>query len=300
MINVYCINYTSHAGKWIYDGYRNAWKSLNYNVLGLNNLTMDDKDFYIMTTDSWVNEDNFCFLKKAKKVFLFVQPSIFPSPWGAHPNFVSQASPKVINFINNLNNVTLWTFANVREEFYNIWQKKVHTIPLAYDSISYKIDTIEKNTLFDVCYVGGWANNGFNEKKKIMLDVFSKFRKTNLSCGFFINKNLNHLQECKVIYNSKVCLNIHDAYQRKLGLDTNERTFKSLGLNGLLVSDTVHQLCDLFPGVPNSLDSDEIVYNTKSLLNLPHDELSLIREKNKKDVINNHTYIKRLEKLLST
>lgn len=299
MINVYCIKYSSHAGKWIYDGYRNAWKSLNYNVLDLSDLTVNDKDYYLMITDGWVNEDNFCFLKRAKKVFLFVQPGIFPSPWGAHPNFISQASPKIINLINDLDNVTFWTFADVRDEYYKIWQKKVHTIPLAFDNISYKIDVKEKNTIFDVCYVGGWANNGFNEKKKIMLDVFSKFKNSDLRCGFFINKGLTNQQECNLIANSKLALNIHDAYQRSLGLDTNERTFKSLGLNGALVSDKVNQLNRLFPGVKMSLNANDLVNYTKEILSLTDMEFNKIKEENRLNILENHCYTNRIEELLS-
>ena len=119
-----------------------------------------------------------------------------------------------------------------------------------------------------------------------------------LKCGFFIEKNLSHEQECALLYNSKVCLNLHDAYQRKLGLDTNERTFKSLGLNGLLVSDTVAQLNRLFPSVRTSLDAEELVQITKDYLSLTEQELNDIKNKNRQDILDNHTYVHRVEELL--
>lgn len=102
-----------------------------------------------------------------------------------------------------------------------------------------------------------------------------------------------------LLANSKVCINIHDAYQRSLGLDTNERTFKSLGLNGLLVSDTVQQLNTLFPDVPTSLEPKKIISDIKRFLSLTDEEAYVIRNNNKINILNNHTYQKRIETLLT-
>ncbi|MAL10725.1 MAG: hypothetical protein CMF74_13820 [Maricaulis sp.] len=131
-----------------------------------------------------------------------------------------------------------------------------------------------------------------------MKDTFSKFMNTKLKCGIFINKNLSHQDECNLLYNSKVALNIHDAYQRKLGLDTNERTFKSLGLNGLLVSDSISQLSNLFPEVPTSLDAQEIVNYIIEYVSYDYKKLRNIKEKNRSMIMQKHTYIKRVEELL--
>ena len=87
-------------------------------------------------------------------------------------------------------------------------------------------------------------------------------------------------------------------YQQALGLDTNERTFKSLGLNGGLVSDTVGQLNNLFPDIRTSLDAGEIVSITKELLSMPPAELQQIKDKNKADILANHCYTNRIEQLV--
>ncbi len=94
-------------------------------------------------------------------------------------------------------------------------------------------------------------------------------------------------------------MNIHDAYQRHLGTDTNERTFKSLGLNGCLVSDTVGQLNRLFPDLKTSLDSNELVEITKQYLSLTEAELKNIKEENTQNILDNHCYTNRVEELLS-
>jgi spore maturation protein CgeB len=172
-------------------------------------------------------------------------------------------------------------------------------MPLAYDSINYKQIENNKYKEYDICFVGGWANNGFNEKRRIMLDAFSKFMKSGLNCGFFVEQNLSHEQECQLLYNSKVTLNLHDAYQRELGYDTNERTFKSLGLNGCLVSDTVAQVNRLFPNIRTSLDPNELVQITKDYLSLTTKELNDIKEENRQNILENHSYINRVQQFLN-
>jgi hypothetical protein len=88
-------------------------------------------------------------------------------------------------------------------------------VPLAFDNISYEY-LEDSKFKFDVCFVGGRANNGFDEKYKIMMTHFSAFKDSGLKCGIFVGRNLTHEQENKLLYNSKVAINIHDAYQRTL------------------------------------------------------------------------------------
>ena len=152
---------------------------------------------------------------------------------------------------------------------------------------------------YDVCFVGGWADNGFNEKKPIMIKYFSEFMNSGLNCGFFINKNISQEQEGLLLYNSKVSLNIHDAYQRILGHDTNERTFKSLGLNGILLSDKVDQLERIFPNTKTVTGPAEMVKIVKDYLSLSEKELNDIKEENRQNIMDNHCYIHRVKQLLS-
>ena len=218
---------------------------------------------------------------------------------GTTPNFYCDANEEGVRVLSDMDNVVLWTFAKVVPKFYSQWNKDIHTIPLAFDSINYNPQVAEKYKQFDISFVGGWANNGFNEKRKIIIDIFSKFKDSGLKCGFFINKNLTRQQECDLLANSKMTLNIHDAYQRVLGLDTNERTFKSLGLNGLMISDTVEHLNEIFPDVRTSIDPQELVNITKEILSLTQSEINVIKEKNKQEIIDNHCYVNRIDQLMS-
>lgn len=295
-MKVYIKNHESFAGHWIYNkGYASAWESKGYDVVLYNSLSeINDSDYYLMAIDGDVNLKNLNAIERAKKTFLYAQPNWFPQPWGSHPNFVSLCSDETIKEINSIDTCKLWSFADVKD-YHNKW-KQVDTILLAFDSINYKNIKIE-SPVYDVCFIGGWANNGFNEKKKIMLEHFSKLKESNLKCGIFINKNLTHEQENHVLCNSKVALNIHDAYQKTLGLDSNERTFKSLGLTGALVCDNIAQVKNEFDNVQFYNNSSEIIGCINNFLQMSNKELENIKEINKNFILNNHTYISRVDAL---
>ena len=306
---IYIENPSLHAGKWIYKGYRSAWEEAGYEVRLLPDFSVDGSsmldmnfpppgEYMMMSLAIRFNCDTSkAILEKSHKSFLYTAPTSFPGRWCSHPNYIFTASPEAQDLLNKSEKAKLWTFADTHGSHWSDW-KPVETVPLAFDSINYVPRIQPQYKEFDVSFVGGWANNGFNEKKKIILETFAAFKDSGLKCGFFINKNLSHQQECDLLANSRTTLNIHDEYQRVLGYDTNERTFKSLGLNGLLISDTVDQLNNLFPTTKTSLNPDELVEITKNYLSLTEKELNDIKDKNRQDILDNHCYTNRVEQLL--
>ena len=303
-MKVYVYDYSSFAGRWIYQGYQGAWEKMGYDVVKISahepissTVTNLQEEYMIMLTDSGVTHDTLEVIEKSQKAFIYAQPNTFPHPWGTHPNFISATPEDVIKTLNQMDNVRLWTFGDDTTSYHNKW-KTVDTVPLAYDSVGYEHVENEKYKKYDISFIGAWANNGFNEKRRIMIDIFSKFMKSGLNCGFFIEKNLTHEQESQLMSNSKMTLNIHDVYQRTLGCDTNERTFKSLGLNGCLVSDTVGQLNRIFPDLKTSIDTNGIVQIAKEYLALSDKELNELKEQNKQNILENHCYTNRVKSLL--
>jgi hypothetical protein len=300
MKKVYIIQYSTGAGKWIYDGYARAWEAKGFEVVRFFNLSsapIDNKEpYYVMATDSNFSPGDERIIAASQKTFIFAQPNSFPLPWGNHPNFISMLTDRGIKILNNLPNVVLWSWLS-DTSFHTKW-KNVHTVPLAFDNLYYKEMVDEKYSVIDICFVGGLANNGFNEKIRIMNRIFKEFEKSDLKCGFFVNKGLSHEQETKLICNSKVTLNIHDLYQRTLGLDTNERTFKSLGLNGLLVSDDAAQLSHMFPEVLVSNEPNKMVDIVKNYVNMSTEDREIIKRKGKELINKKHRYFNRVEKLL--
>ena len=287
------------AWLWINKGYSKAWQEVGFDVEHVNNLSEINSSEYDISIREWDIEtiEELSVLEKARRVYVFAQPQTFPLPWGRHPNFISTLSNNVIERLNQMENVFLWTFGNVNPKFHHKW-KKVNTVPLAFDSISYKPLENTMSTKYDICFIGGWANNGFNEKRKIIIKNFFEFKNSGLKCGFFINKNLSHEQENKILCNSILSLNLHDNYQRILGYDTNERTFKSLGLNGLLISDQVEQLSSMFPSVKTSNEPRELVKFAKDFLMLTKKEINNIKEENKQKILEKHCYTNRVQQLM--
>lgn len=297
--------YLTGAGKWVYNGYTAAWVSKGYQVISRKTLGVEDPPencsimiacHNILAKNVKELNEKIRWLSKFEKVYLFVTANRFPDPWGSHVNYVSTfaADSDFVEILKNrLNNIHFWSFCNTskKPEFWSDWDV-VHYLPLAFDSINYRRAYDEKYAS-DVCFVGGWADNGFNTKKQILKDWLGAFKDTDLKCRFLINQNVSHEEEEKILSSTKVCINIHDDYQHELGLDTNERTFKSLGLNGCLVSDYVAELESLDLGIrlTRSPVSMSIVAQT------PCSEEA--KENNRKNILENHTYVCRVEEMLS-
>jgi hypothetical protein len=278
MKQIFIRNHPAHAGYWIYRGYAKAWESLGYKVQFYDNIVdipkmANGEEYEVMCVDYYLSDQHRSVLENANRVYMFVNPNHFPHPWGTHKNYVYHGSQQNIDMANSFDNVHLWTWLDSTQ--YNI------------DSEKYK---------FDVCYIGGWADNGFNQKSQIMMKHFAQFKDSGLKCGLFVGKDLTHEQENIILRNSKVALNIHDDYQRQLGLDTNERTFKSLGLTGVMVSDNVTQIKNIFPSVPLASDPEEMVEIVKIFIN--SDELDDTKQKNRENILQNHTYVNRVKEML--
>jgi hypothetical protein len=298
-MKIYIQNHSSNAGKWIYNGYSHAWIYKEFSVQFIDSLSEvnDDGEYHLMITDGFVNQKDFSVIEKSKKTILYASPNFFPEPWGSHPNWRCPLSKDSISKLNNLENVIKWNFSDINSEFFSLWEN-VYSFPLAFDNINYD-SLIQNEYEYDICYVGGIADNGFNEKIKIIESVFKSFAKSGLKCAFAINYNLTHEQENHILNNSKICLNIHDQYQRKLSLDTNERTFKGLGSTGFIVSDKINQLERLFPNVFTSNEADQLVDFCLQFVKKTNEEINFIKRNNQKFIEKNHTYINRVEKFLS-
>ena len=83
--------------------------------------------------------------------------------------------------------------------------------------------------------------------------------------------------------------------KEKLKLDANERTFKTLGINGLMISDENKQIDKYFPDVKTSNDY-ETYYNYA--LDYMNQDVREIKKKNIDNIKKNHTYISRVNKFL--
>ncbi len=295
---VYLKYHPSGAGKWIYEGYARAWMSLGFDVIFFSDINQIRKNAkFIMTTEADLSK-GFDILSSVEKSFIFIQPFKFPSPWGNHPNWTTSVNKELAERTNTIDTIKKWTFVNnVESNDYKPW-KNINYLPLAFDSLGYQLPKLNFQKEFDVCFVGGWANNGYDEKRVRIISHLNLIQESGIRCGFFINSGLTHEQENYVICSSKIALNIHDEYQIKLGLDLNERTFKSLAMSGILVSDNVGEMKNLFSHVKVSNSPNEMMNIIEKYLSTPEEELLLERKDNRDMILKEHTYIKRVERLL--
>ena len=298
-------------GAWqpIYQGFKSAWESLGFDVeeyetleeLASSSLPAE----YDLFTRDWevATLENFDVIANSRRTYLFAQPNYFLPPWGTHQNFITSLTSDQIGEMNRLPNVKLWNFgASLTPTYFFQW-KKVHSVLLAYDSINYGGGNIKnlrtesplKKNEYDVCYLGGWADNGFNEKREIIKAYWEEIDKLDIIKAFFVGINMTLEQEIIMLNNSKIALNIHDNYQQILGYDTNERTFKSLGRNGFLISDKVEAVEKLFPTVPIAATPKEMA---ELIIHYLKEDLTEIKAENRSHILSNHTYTHRVQQML--
>jgi hypothetical protein len=229
------------------------------------------------------------------KKIMFITPNYFPGIWNNHENYVSNIAKdkNAVEKINSDKSILKWTFCDFDNvDYWNDWDNLL-TSPLAYDNFSYPAKEIDEYK-YDVFYCGSWANNGYNSKKKRIIEFLGEFKDSGLKCGFFVNKNLPHEKEIELMRSSRVCVNIHDDYAVELGLDTNERTFKALGANGLLVSDRVQQIARLDLPVQMVDTPKEMVQAVQELVSM-----NLDSHANREMILEKHTYTNRVEEWLN-
>lgn len=296
------------AWMWILEGYRLAWLNKGYDVRYFNDIEelSNENNFNLMLFD-WdlflKKESYLKVFENSNKTFLFVQPNNFPKPWGTHPNFISCLDKEYIDKLNSIKNIKKWTILvqNKEDNYFSLWNGSIETIHFAYDSINYeKLKKYDKSLEFDLCYVGSWANNGFDEKKQIMIKYFTQLKNSGLNCGLFINKKVTVEQEASLLYSSKMGFNVHDNYARTLKLDLNERCFKTLGINGLSASDMPYLINSVLPDI-NTITSehiDEMIQKTKLYLEkYSSNDIKEIKQNNINIILKNHTYCNRIEQM---
>lgn len=315
-MKIYLKNHPSDAGHWIYNhGYYNAWKSAGYEAALYDKLSdiKDEGNYAVMCVDGDIrSQEDIGVINRAEKAWMYAQPTRYPGKWGKHPNFVTfYGSADRAYLMRTCEKLKLWTFLSGQvDNLFSEWGRTVYSLPLAFDDSGYMplVDTspaAAKKYSYDVAYIGGRANNGFDEKIRVMESTFDAFRKEGITnLGFFINANLSKRDEANILYHSKIALNVHDVFQREFGYDTNERTFKALGLSGILYSDDITQIATMFDhGINRSvyLDSDPVSLAKEAhhwLKNTSETSVAAMKHSMRTYILNNHTYVNRVNSLL--
>lgn len=197
---------------------------------------------------------------------------------------------------------------NVERFYYNYPRKlgiKPVALPLACDTfVYYEPGEFNPEFEFDIAFVGGWWTSKGENLNKYILPLVEKYR-----CAVYGNEpwpfsfyrgQINTDDVKYLLKQSKISPCIHEPIAVAHGFDVNERPFKVLGCGGFPICDGVREVFDFF-------GPDEIVY-TESLDDylekvdyyIQHPERRLpIIERGKRRVLQEHTYIHRVQKILA-
>lgn len=207
--------------------------------------------------------------------------------------------------------------------FYEATGKKWQTIPLAADKILMK-NSFDKKFVSDIAFVGTYlpAKRKFFEEfvfplgKKYNLKLYGQdWTKKDRILGFFqkvgqyfnipflrtLQKPKLQLEdEAKIYSSAKVCINVHEDYQKSFGGDCNERTFKIPLCEGFEISDYVPCMSKYFEigkEIITVKDKEEWFSKIDYYLDNPQEKASII-EAGKKKVLEKHTYHNRVKQII--
>lgn len=327
---------TVYAGRFIYEGYRSAFKHMGHTFETLTSnqdlskvLCRLKPDIFMSSLHVYYLKDlNLELLKKyRKKGMLFL--SIVPA-WKKHSKQHGvdnlESDTKLVQLIKN---------GFVGDAFYN-WlekdstsmrgfekttKKPFITILLAADTFKYYYD-FDKKFQSDISYVGHYLKekrdffkrNIFPLKENYNLRLYGldwTLRNRLLGdiqrFGQFFNievlKGIRKLPmtcDRKVYSSSTINLNIHGDFQVKYGSDINERTFKIIASGGFEICDNVKILRKYFNAGELVIgeNDEDYLQKIKYYLKNPDKRLPIIAAGRKK-VLKYHTYLNRVEQIIN-
>ncbi len=303
-MNVYIHKYERiSAGGAIYQGYYNAWQHLGYEVKWYTSLSeINDSDYILMTIDHdvvGVWPKSLEVINNARRAFCFCNATWMPDKFNLVGYYVTVMPQDTIDILNKTGKVKWFGFGESRDRyghnFCSGFGEDVISAPLAFDNFTY-LPIEDDKWKYDVCFVGGYVNNGIFAKERYSREWIMNLEKENIKCGFFgmDGRKLSIEDEVKLLYNSKIALNVHDEYQRLIGSDYNEREIKSIGINGFLITDSIWQSEKLKLPVIRCKTKEEFKNNVFKYLSVDN---SVYKRYNRKWTCENHAYTCRVKAL---
>lgn len=203
--------------------------------------------------------------------------------------------------------------------------KKLYTVPLAADKSMMQNINFDKKFSADISYIG----TNLPQKRKFFKEwLFPLKNKYDLklygqdwtildrSLGWIqkagqlfnvpiirsIRKPKLRLQDEAIVYNSsKVCVNIHEDYQREFGGDCNERVFKIPAYGGFQICDDVECVKKYFKEGEEIIiakDKDDWFSKIEYYMNHPEERENIIKAGYDR-VLRDHTYHNRAQQIIN-
>ncbi|ABE53091.1 CgeB family protein [Methanococcoides burtonii] len=200
---------------------------------------------------------------------------------------------------------------------------KYFTIPLAADKMTLK-NEYSKDFIADISYIGTYLPSKrmffkdcvFPLKHKYDLKLYGQDWTLRDRLMGWVQKfgqyyNIKYLKtiqkpklqlgdEAKIYSSSKICINVHEEYQKKYGGDCNERTFKIPLCGGFEITDDVACIRKYFEDGKEIIiakNREDWLEKIDYYMNNPDKRLAII-EAGRDKVLKEHTYHNRVEQML--
>lgn len=290
--------------------------------------------FFTSVSQYYFKYLNLDLLKKYKKkgLKIFVHTPFWRSPMS------KLRINEVPSLSENKDWVNLIKSGNYGDVYYNICEQEdprmtgftkitgypYHTVLLAADKTQPMENSIDKYSA-DISFIGTYLPEKREFMKKYLFPLLKKY-KVKLYCqdltlldrslnlllktGQYFNipllksfkkNNVTFKQERQIFRSSTISVNIHEEYQKKFGLDFNDRTFKILLYGGFEVTDEVNSMHKYFRNgvdIVISKNGDEWLEKIAYYLKYPEKRLPIMQAGQKK-VLNYHTYHNRVKQFLN-
>lgn len=327
---------TVYAGRFIYEGYRAAFKKAGYEF---HTLTSEQDSSLIIEKiqpDIFMTSLHFYYLKdldlnlikQQRKKGMFVL-SIIPS-WRKHNKQYGvddlRSNKKLVKIISSgMAGDAFYNWLERDSEFMDGFEKETgmpfHTIMLAADTNNYYYD-FDKKFQSDVSYVGHYLKEKRKFLTNVVLPLKSKYSVQLYGLDWTLKdrilgdvqrfgqlfniKFLKGIRQLPVVTDRKVYssttvnLNIHGDFQVKYGSDINERTYKIMASGGFQVCDNVKILRKYFTEDELVIGNNDTDYLDKIDYYLKHpNRRNAIIKSGRKKVLKYHTYGNRVKQIVN-
>jgi spore maturation protein CgeB len=209
------------------------------------------------------------------------------------------------------------------EGFQEVTGNSYHTIPLAADKMLMKQDFHEAFKS-DLAYIGTYLPEKrifFSEhvlplRQRYDLRIYGQdWTRSDRVLGFaqkvgqyfnihglrtLLKPKLELMDEARIYSSSKICINVHEQYQKDFGGDCNERTFKIPLCGGFEITDNVSAIRKYFreDEIVIAVDKKDWFEKIDFYMRLP-EQRAKIAEKGKRRVLSDHTYHNRVIQIIN-
>lgn len=201
-----------------------------------------------------------------------------------------------------------WSHENLTKICYNKW---LELYPNCIDTIQagnpFIYNKKDKNDYFDFGYVGGrWSYKAIIINK-LFLPILNKFNKFEIYGSGWdgiknykgpIGKNGSKEEECNFYNKCKIVPCFTEPHTITHGVDLPDRLYKASLCGALVIHNDVYKIKEVFPDIITFKTSQELENLIQYYLKNEIERIKLA-EKQRKHILNNHTYLHRFKKLFN-